>query len=120
MPAKARQTAICVNAASVQSFCVKPAYPTIPGIDDTRLLCGNKRRINSGLGRVNFQQGVTMMVGDVNGTRSVSASDISAVKARSGQVATALNFKFDVNATGAISASDISAVKARSGLVLAP
>ena len=63
---------------------------------------------------------IGFLVGDVNGTRSVSASDISAVKARSGQGATALNFKFDVNATGAISASDISAVKARSGLVLAP
>ena len=63
------------------------------------------------------QTSIGFLVGDVNNTRSVSASDISSVKARSGQATTASNFRFDVNATGAISASDISAVKARSGLV---
>ena len=60
------------------------------------------------------------LVGDVNNTRSVNSSDISAVKARSGQTTSALNFMFDVNASGAINSSDISAVKARSGLVLPP
>ena len=58
------------------------------------------------------------LLGDINNTRSVNASDISGVKARSGQTTTALNFKFDVNVTGAVNASDISAIKARSGLVL--
>ena len=58
------------------------------------------------------------LVGDVNNTRSVNSSDISGVKARSGQSTTALNFQFDVNASGAINSSDISAVKARSGLTL--
>ena len=61
---------------------------------------------------------IGFMVGDVNNTRSVNSSDISGVKARSGQATTALNFRFDVNATGAINSSDISAVKARSGLTL--
>ena len=50
----------------------------------------------------------------------VNSSDISGVKARSGQATTASNFKFDVNASGAINSSDISAVKARSGLTLSP
>jgi Dockerin type I domain len=58
------------------------------------------------------------LVGDVNNTRSVNSSDISGVKARSGQPTTALNYLYDVNATGAINSSDISAVKARSGLTL--
>ena len=58
------------------------------------------------------------LIGDVNNTRSVNASDISGVKVRSGQATTALNFKFDVNVSGAINASDISAAKARSGLSL--
>ena len=61
---------------------------------------------------------VGFLLGDVNSTGSVTASDISGVKARSGQATTAANFRFDVNATGAINSSDISAVKARSGLVL--
>ena len=63
---------------------------------------------------------IGFLVGDVNNTRSVNSSDISAVKARSGQAATATNFVYDVNATGAINSSDISAVKARSGLSLVP
>lgn len=56
------------------------------------------------------------LVGDVNSTRSVNSSDISAVKARLGQPTDANNFSFDLNAQGFIDASDVSAVKARSGL----
>ena len=67
-----------------------------------------------------FSASLGFLVGDVNNTRSVNSSDISSVKARSGQATTALNFKFDVNATGAVNSSDISAVKARSGLTLSP
>ncbi len=67
-----------------------------------------------------FAASMGFLIGDVNTTRSVNSSDISGVKARSGQATTSLNFRFDVNATGAINASDISAVKARSGLTLPP
>lgn len=69
---------------------------------------------------VNVAASLGFLVGDVNNTRSVNSSDISSVKARSGQATTSQNFRFDVNASGAINSSDISAVKARSGLVLPP
>ncbi len=69
---------------------------------------------------VNAAASLGFLVGDVNNTRSVNSSDISSVKARSGQATTILNFKFDLNASGAVNSSDISAVKARSGLVLPP
>ena len=55
-----------------------------------------------------------MRVGDANGDRVVSGSDISGVKSRAGQVATTANFRFDANATGVIRAADIAAIKARS------
>ena len=64
------------------------------------------------------------LVGDVNGTNpsdlshAVNASDISAVKARIGQVLNLLNFRFDLNASGAIDAADLSVVKARSGIAM--
>ena len=65
-----------------------------------------------------FAVSLGFLVGDANNTRSVNASDISGVKARSGQATSIGNFRFDVNVSGAINSSDISAVKARSGLAL--
>ena len=61
---------------------------------------------------------IGFLVGDVNNTRSVNASDISGIKARAGQTTNSTNFKLDLNASGGINLTDISAVKARSGLVL--
>jgi hypothetical protein len=58
------------------------------------------------------------LLGDVNGTRSVNASDVSSVKARARQTPTKGNFVFDVNATGLIDATDVSLVKSRAGLIL--
>ena len=67
---------------------------------------------------VNVSAAMGFLTGDVNNSRSVSATDISGVKARVGQATTGSNFRFDVNASGVINPVDISAVKARSGLVL--
>jgi alpha-tubulin suppressor-like RCC1 family protein len=61
---------------------------------------------------------IGFLVGDINNSRSVNATDIAGIKARSGQTTSASNFKFDLNASGGINATDIAAVKARSGLVL--
>ena len=69
-------------------------------------------------GTLNPSASIGFLIGDVNNTRSVNSSDISSVKARSGQTTDLTNFKFDVNASGAINSSDISAVKARLDLVL--
>ena len=104
---------------------VSGAAATISGNDvvvTLSALADNKRvRITltnvNGVG-LNVTVSLGFLVGDVNNTLSVNSSDISSVKARSGQTTTASNFKFDLNATGAINSSDISAVKARSGLVL--
>ena len=89
---------------------------TIPGIADNKRATLTLTGVNGTPSLPPVSMG--FLVGDVNNTRSVTASDISGVKARSGQMSNASNFRFDVNASGAITASDISAVKARSGLVL--
>ncbi|MEQ1516663.1 MAG: dockerin type I domain-containing protein [Usitatibacteraceae bacterium] len=93
------------------------AIVTLTNVTDNKRLTVTVTGIN-GTGTAAASMG--FLVGDVNNTRTVNSSDISGVKARSGQTTTALNFQFDVNATGAVNSSDISAVKARSGTTLAP
>ncbi|MGI8435394.1 MAG: dockerin type I domain-containing protein [Chthoniobacterales bacterium] len=61
---------------------------------------------------------IGFLVGDVNGNRSVSSTDVSQVKAASGATATAANFRADVNAGGTINGTDVSIVKSASGHTL--
>jgi hypothetical protein len=61
---------------------------------------------------------VNMLVGDINGSRTVNASDIGAVKAQSGAPVTGANFRSDVAVNGTINATDIGLVKSRSGQTL--
>jgi len=88
----------------------------------TLLNISDNRRATISLVGVNgsFNTSVSMgfLVGDVNNSSTVNATDISGIKARSGQTANATNFKFDINVSGGINASDISSVKSRSGLIL--
>ena len=66
----------------------------------------------------NATASVGFLIGDVNNSHSVNASDISAIKARIGQTLGPNNFQFDLSTSGTINASDMSMVKARSGLRL--
>ena len=106
-----------VGASAVIAPSGTEVMVTIPALADNQRVTISLTAVNAIL---NPQASMGFLVGDINNTRSVNSSDISGVKARSGQTTTASNFKFDVNATGAINSSDISAVKARSGLTLLP
>jgi hypothetical protein len=89
---------------------------TLTGVPDNKRVTVHLSNVN-GAG-VGVFASLGFLVGDVNGSRSVTATDILQVKGRSGQVTNATNFTFDLNASGSITASDILAVKGRSGLVL--
>ena len=89
---------------------------TLAGIPDNKRVSITLSQVNGLLDVPAVSMG--FLVGDVNSTRSANSSDISSVKARSGQSTAAASYLFDLNASGAINSSDISAVKARSGLTL--
>ena len=89
---------------------------TLTNITDNQRVTISLANVN-GAG-VNVSAAMGFLIGDVNNSRSVSASDISGVKARVGQATTGANFRFDVNASGMINPVDITAIKARSGLAL--
>ncbi len=61
---------------------------------------------------------VGFLVGDVTGSRMVTAADIAAVKAHSSQMANSANARFDINLSGDVSSGDITAVKARAGAMI--
>jgi hypothetical protein len=88
---------------------------TLTGVADNSRVTVSLTGVN---GVLSQSATIGFLVGDVNGSRSVTATDIVAVKARSGQLTAAGNFKFDLNASGSITATDILAVKGRSGFVL--
>jgi Fibronectin type III domain/Dockerin type I domain len=109
-------TAEAIGNASVQ-FAGTEVIVTLTGITDNNRVAISLTNLN-GLGASSSSVALGFLVGDINNSRSVNATDISGIKARSGQSATPANFKFDLNASGGINATDIAAVKARSGLVL--
>jgi hypothetical protein len=115
-------SAIATDASSAQ---VGQAFTSASGNDVIVTLTGiaDDQRITLTLHDVNnpgftTSVQVAFLVGDVNSTQSVNASDISAVKARGNPTLDAANFFFDLNASGAIDATDVSAVKARAGRVI--
>ena len=122
IPIMAPGTALATNASAAQ---IGTAFTATAGNDVVVTLTGipDNRRITLTLSDVNnpgFTTAVSLafLVGDVNGTQTVNASDISAIKAHLNQPLDNSNFRFDLNASGAVDAADVTAVKARSGLAL--
>lgn len=112
-------TAIDESTASVAATATPNANEvvvTLPTLTDNKRVTVSLPMVNGV--SINKSASIGFLLGDVNDSRSVNASDISSVKARSGQPTTAANFRFDVNASGAINSSDISASKSRAGASL--
>ncbi len=61
---------------------------------------------------------IGFLTGDLNDSRAVMASDISALKLHAGQTAALHNFKFDLNADGVIDGNDGSIARARAARVI--
>ncbi len=112
-------TAVDESTASVAATATPNANEvvvTLPMLTDNKRVTVSLPMVNGVT--INKSVSVGFLLGDVNDSRSVNSSDISSVKARSGQPTTAANFRFDVNASGAINSSDISASKSRAGASL--
>jgi hypothetical protein len=108
-------SAVAVGNASVQRSG-STVVVTLANIPDSQ-------RVNISLLGVNgnpvtFAASMGFLVGDVNGTGSVRASDISAIKANLSQPVNTATYKFDLDADGFITNKDLSAAKARSGTVI--
>ena len=74
--------------------------------------------INDVNGILSVRASMRFLVGDVNGSGAVNASDIVSVKTRIGQAISWANFQIDINASGSIDSADLALVKARVGTAL--
>ena len=101
--------------ANSVSFAGNEVIVVLTGVADRTRATVTLANVNgTGLG-VTFPVSIGFLVGDQNGSYQVDGGDISAIRARSGQTASAINFRGDFNASGTIDGGDISTVRARSG-----
>ena len=119
-------TSIGVVTAIDSSFFPVNVTSQISGNDVivTWAAATDNRRIRISLAAINgissAAASVGFLMGDVNGSRAIDATDLSVVKAFSGQTTNALNFRNDMKASGTVNAANIATVKARQGVTLGP
>ena len=91
----------------------------VSGVTNAQRLTVTLGSVSNGTATSNVPVTVGILIGDVNGSGGVNATDIGQTKSASGQAVGASNFRTDVNFSGgSINASDIGLVKAQSGTVL--
>jgi predicted outer membrane repeat protein len=111
---------LTTGVGSVQgspSFNGKTMTVNLTGVADVQRITVTSSNVTDEFSQVlpSTAVSVNMLVGDINGSKVVNASDIGAVKAQSGLPVTSANFRADVAVSGGITASDIGLVKSRSG-----
>jgi hypothetical protein len=74
--------------------------------------------VNDGSNTANAGVPMGVLLGDTSGNGTVSSTDVSQTKLKSGQAVDATNFRTDVSVNGSINSSDVTTVKLRSGTAL--
>jgi hypothetical protein len=107
------------TAGSV-SFSGNDMLVNLSGVTDVQTLTLTATNVTSTTGGVLPSVGVNIgfLIGDTNGNRSVSSTDVAQTKSLSGVATTASNYRNDVNTNGTINATDIAIVKSKSGNTL--
>jgi hypothetical protein len=105
------------SVAAAPTFAAKTMTVTLAGATDMQKITVRVSGLADTFGQSIPETEVAMnlLVGDVNGNKTVNASDIGETKGQSGAPASAANFRTDVNASGTVNASDIVLVKSNGG-----
>ena len=101
--------------ANTATFAGNEVIVTLTGVLDRTRVTVTLANVNGTGTGTTFSVSLGFLAGDQNGTYTVDGGDIGAIRSRSGQAATAVNFRGDFNASGTIDGGDISVVRARSG-----
>ncbi len=89
----------------------------LTGVADVQKITVTLGSVTDSFGQVLPDTAVSanMLIGDVNGSKTVSASDVAQAKSQVGAPVASANFRSDANANGSITSSDIALAKATSG-----
>lgn len=113
--ATATNQLMAATGSAMTAFSGNDVIVTLTGVP-------NASRIKLDLTGVNGAATATaalgFLLGDVNNNRATNSTDVSALKAQSGQVSAQSNFRHDLNASGTVTAADVAAAKAKSGTLL--
>ncbi len=110
-----------VSAGSVMgspTFSGKTMTINLTGVPNAQSITVSLSNVKDGFGQTLASVAVPMnvLLGDVNGNKAVTATDIGQVKEQSGNSpVTAANFRLDLNVDGSVTSSDVGMVKTAAG-----
>jgi spore coat protein A, manganese oxidase len=90
----------------------------LTGVTNAQTTTVTLQGASNGTATNNIAVQMAVLVGDVNGDRTVNSGDVIQTRGRSGQAADATTFRSDVNADGTVNSGDSTLVRARSGTAL--
>ena len=90
----------------------------LTGVTNAQTITLTLSGVNDGINTVNDSIRMGVLLGDVNGSGSVNASDVGETKLNVGRVLDSSNFRTDVDRSKSINSSDVSVVKSSSGTAL--
>jgi hypothetical protein len=90
---------------------------SLAGVADAQNLTVTLQGVTDSFGQTLPPTAITMgvLIGDTNGDRTVNSGDALQTRSRSGETASATNFRSDVNGDGSINTGDALLVRGRSG-----
>lgn len=90
----------------------------LTGVANAQRLTVTLDNVNNGSTAGDVAISMGLLLGDINGTGTITSSDIGQAKSLSGQTANATNFPADLNVSGSINATDVGLAKSNSGMSL--
>jgi serine protease AprX len=120
MSGSASMTGGVGSVSGTPTFSGNTMTVNLTGVTDVQKITVTLTGVTDTLAQVlpDTAMSLNILAGDATGNKSVNASDVAQIKAKSGATLNATNFREDVTASGSINASDVSFAKARSGTSL--
>lgn len=116
-------TATCVDASGSNVGTISSLTASENEVTVNLTGIGDNRRVTVALANVNgsgisASASLGFLVGDVNGTKTVTAADLLRIKGRQERAFDSHDFQYDLDLSGDISSADLQLAKERSGLSL--